>query len=67
MINFKPSADRIKKIQEKEKAQMPFTPKASTCLSMQSTLTNALGARMPQNNGASIQQPGSSEGFGRSM
>lgn len=66
-MNFRPTAETFKKIQEEKKLAEPFTPKASTCLSMQSTLTNALGARVPQNNGAAIQQPGTAEGFGRSM
>lgn len=66
-MQFIPKAEDIRKLQDKKKAEMPYSPKASTCLSMQNTLTNALGARMPQNNGASIQQPGTAEGFGRSM
>lgn len=66
-MQFIPNANDIKKLQEQRKAERPFTPKASTCLSMQNTLSNALGARMPQNNGAQLQQPGTAEGFGRSM
>ena len=67
MIDFKPNAQIFRQMSEKEKASQPYSPKASTCLSIQKTLTNALNNRMPQNNGASIQQPGTTEGFGRSM
>lgn len=67
MFDFKPKIDGIKKAEQTRKDNSPFSPKASTCLSMQETLANALGSRMPQNNGVQIVQPGTAQGFGRSI
>lgn len=67
MKKFTVTQENINKVKADREQTKPFSPKASTCLSMQETLSNALGSRMPQNNGASIVQPGTNQGFGRSV
>lgn len=66
MKSFAVNPEGMSAFKQKKEQNKPYAPKASTCLSMQETLANALGSRVPQNNGTAIIQPGTSQGFGRS-